>query len=182
MNDLEQPWRGLMLKAQAGNKAAYEALLKNLCPYLRHYLRPRLSQTEIVEDVVQEVLLAVHTARHTWQPDEPFLPWLHGIVRYKMADALRVVYRRNSHETVDTDLIVTLSASMPNKNTEGSSLDMDTMLATLTPRQRALLRLNKLEGHTAAETGKQLGMSSAAVKVAIHRIINQLKQQFGTGR
>lgn len=168
-----------MQAAQQGDQAAYAQFLKAICPYLRNTLRPRFANTEVVEDVVQEVLIAVHTARHTWHPSEPFMPWLHGIVRYKVSDALRASYRKNAHETVDSDLLVTLSIAAPNKDTEGTQIDMDTMLCALTPRQRDIVRLTKLEGHTAEETGKQLGMTSGAVKVALHRILQSLKQQFG---
>ncbi|PIZ31401.1 MAG: hypothetical protein COY40_02175 [Alphaproteobacteria bacterium CG_4_10_14_0_8_um_filter_53_9] len=178
MNQRDQ-WQTWMQAAQQGDQLAYAKLLKDVCPYLRNYLRPRLSQQDMVEDVVQEVLLAIHTARHTWNPEEPLMPWLHGIIRYKLADGLRSIYRKNQNEVVDTDMLVTLSVAVPNKDAEGTNMDMDTMLATLTPRQRDIVRMTKLEGHTAEETGQKLGMSSSAVKVALHRILQTLKDQFG---
>lgn len=177
--DEAEKWQAWMQAAQQGDQVAYARLLKDVCPYLRHYVRPRLSQQDMAEDVVQEVLLAIHTARHTWNPQEPLMPWLHGIVRYKLADGLRSIYRKNQNEVVDTDLLVTLSVAAPNKDAEGTNMDMETMLATLNPRQRDIVRMTKLEGRTAEETGQALGMSSGAVKVALHRILQSLKDQFG---
>lgn len=176
----EQLWATLMTQAQQGSHSAYAELLHQLCPYLRNFLRPRLSQPDLIEDVVQEILLALHTASHTWYPHEPFLPWLHGIVRYKLVDALRASYRKNAYETVDSDLLVTLSVAGPNREEETTPMDLERILATLTPRQRQVVRLTQLEGHTAQEAGQLLGMSTGAVKVALHRILQCLKQQFGT--
>lgn len=41
------------------------------------------------EDLTQETLMAIHTRCHTFDPAEPWTPWVHAIARYKLIDHLR---------------------------------------------------------------------------------------------
>ena len=60
-------------------------LLTQVSGRLRAYFMTRLAHAGLgaveSEDLVQEVLIAVHTRRHTYDPSQPFTPWLYGIAR-----------------------------------------------------------------------------------------------------
>jgi DNA-directed RNA polymerase specialized sigma24 family protein len=47
-----------------------------------------------ISDLVQETLITVHNKHHTYDPSQPFGPWLAAIARYKWADYLRELYRQ----------------------------------------------------------------------------------------
>ena len=66
---------GLMRSAQAGDQVAYASLLVLLTAMTRQFARARLGAVPWIDDVVQETLLAVHRARHTYDPGRPFAPW-----------------------------------------------------------------------------------------------------------
>lgn len=166
-----------MVSAQRGDASAYLVLLRDIRPYVRNILLRQAGHMERAEDITQDVLLAVHQARDTWHAELAFLPWLHGIMRYKVHDNLRELYRRQSLEVADETAYETFPA--PPTNTEGEGRDMERLFSTLTPRQRKLLTLTKVEGYTAAEAGRELGMSPTAVKVTVHRVLKQLKSVFG---
>lgn len=166
-----------MVLAQQGDQQAYHALLHQIRPYVRAIVLRHLNQPDRADDVAQEVLLAVHTARHTWHPKLPVMPWLHGIIRYKTHDTLRQLYRQHGHEIFNEAAYETFAAPQP--NTELDTTDMERMLASLTAKQRTLLTLTKVQGFTAAEAGRELGMSPTAVKVAVHRILKGLQAAFG---
>lgn len=91
MNADEDIWREWMIAAQAGDRKAYKRLLSCLVPLLRGVARGRWRQAEAadIEDVVQETLLALHVARHLYDPARPLLPFVFGILRLRGADALR---------------------------------------------------------------------------------------------
>src|SRR6266496_2545904 len=82
-----------MVAGLTGEAAAHRTLLDRLSGHLRAYFKGRLarigrSATE-AEDLVQEALLAIHIQRHTYDPAEPFTPWVYAIARYKLIDQLR---------------------------------------------------------------------------------------------
>src|SRR5574340_1794991 len=87
---IETRLRDRFVRGLAGDGAAYEAFLRELCGYLRGFLRRRLSgMPDDIEDLVQETLIAVHTRRHTYDSGQPLTAWVHAIARYKIVDLLR---------------------------------------------------------------------------------------------
>lgn len=52
------------------------------------------------------------------------------------------------------------------------------MLGSLGERQEKLVRALSLEGRTAAEVGRELGLSEGAVRVALHRALRELSRRF----
>ena len=72
----EIKWAELMCQAQQGDEKAYSLLLRDLSSALQKKLRRQFGYASFIDDCVQESLLAVHAARHTYQPHRPFKPWL----------------------------------------------------------------------------------------------------------
>ena len=68
-------WGTLMATGQDGHGGAYHRLLGELASWLNRYFARRLPPGD-VDDAVQETLLAVHRRRHTYDPRQPFGPWL----------------------------------------------------------------------------------------------------------
>jgi RNA polymerase sigma-70 factor, ECF subfamily len=89
----ERELRTLMTASLNGDAEAYRALLKRLAGHLRAYYRHRLARIQWgpaeAEDLLQETLIALHTHRHTYDPLQPFTPWIHAIARYKFLEYLR---------------------------------------------------------------------------------------------
>lgn len=153
-----------MSRAQQGDEQAYNRLLNELSDTIAGYLYSRFGNLEIVEDCVQECLIAIHCARHTYDPARPFRPWLFALVRNRAIDMLRsqksyrAMIRRNDHETIT-------SAPSEERLTQG------TIFAALNPQHREALTLTKIIGLSIAETAARLGISESAVKVRVHRAI-----------
>lgn len=94
----ERRWAAWMVRAQNGDGGAYRQLLTEVSSALRAFVRPRCAAAVPMEDVVQEVLLAIHKARHTYDPEQSFTAWLYAIARYKLTDVYRHCARREAHE------------------------------------------------------------------------------------
>ena len=172
-SEIETELRGLFLRGQGGDGAAYHAFLQRLSGHLRAFLARRLfGWPDEVEDLVQECLLAMHNQRHTYQSDQPLTAWVHAIARYKLIDLLRAKSVREAlHEPLDDELEVFAESA-----TEASDArrDLDGLLATLPERQRLPIVHVKLQGLSVAETAQLTGMSESAVKVGIHRGLKAL--------
>lgn len=169
----EAQLQALLLQGLAGDAVAYRAFLAALALHVRGFLRRRLQQRPAeVEDLLQEVLLAVHNARHTYQPQQPLTAWVQAIARYKLADYLRRYAHRDAlHDLLDDDSdLFASSDEVPAQ----ASRDLGKLLGRLPERQRLPIVHVKLEGLSVEETARLTGLSSSAVKVGIHRGLKAL--------
>jgi RNA polymerase sigma-70 factor (ECF subfamily) len=91
----------LMVAAQCGDREPYRRLLVHMRLQLVSYFERRLPPA-MVENAVRTTLMAVHDKRHTFDPLEPFGPWLAAIAHYKWVDQLRAM-RRLRVVTMDED-------------------------------------------------------------------------------
>lgn len=172
-------WAEGMAAAQAGDRAAYERLLAELLPVVRRIVAGRWRRPDGGEDVVQDILLALHAARHTYDPARPFLPWLVAIARHRLADAARRHGRHRGRE-VDIDRIPETFLAMPaNTFDEGDARMVRRAVAGLPAGQRRAVELVKLGEMSLAEASAATGMSVGALKVAVHRAVKSLRTVLG---
>lgn len=171
-----QDLAALMQAAQKGDAAAYGTLLTTISPILKRFLKSRLFNDAALDDILQEILLAIHTARHTYRPEQPFEHWMFGIARHKLIDYFRRHSRKQAREVSGDDL-VTFMADTANTPEEALSYkDIRQALHQLPDKQRQVVMLTKIEGYSMAETARKLGMSETAVKVTAHRAYKKLKE------
>ncbi len=172
MTGPDDDWAGLLRAGMAGDARSYRAFLLAVTPVVRGIVRARgrLLGEALCEDVVQDVLLAIHAKRHTWRQDAPLRPWLYAITRHKVVDAFRA--RGRAIDLPVEDFADVLPAEAGTDPTE--QRDIDKLIGMLDARAAGIVRMIGIEGHSAAETGQQLGMTEGAVRVALHRAMKAL--------
>jgi RNA polymerase sigma-70 factor (ECF subfamily) len=170
-------WAALMRAARAGDGTAYDRCLREIAQALRPLVRRGLQRAGgnpvELEDVVQEILIAVHLKRHTWDEARPIAPWIAGIARYKIIDALR----RRGYRTdlpID-DFAETLPAE--SKDETASGRDVERSLEALPEGQRKVVRAIAVEGTSIADTARRFSMTEGAVRVALHRGLGALAKR-----
>lgn len=180
MVDREERWGGWMRAAHAGDQAAYRRLLADLAAPLRLAAKRGLQRAgrsvDDAEDIVQDTLLALHQKRHTWDPEQPFGPWIRGIARHKLVDALR---RRRAKEVPLDDLIDSFVA--PETGPDFSVRDVVRLADRLTGGQKAVVLAVAVDGCSGPEAAARLAMSEGAVRVALHRGVTRLASLVRTG-
>ena len=170
-------WSILMAHAQMGEQDAYRRLLEEITPYLRSLAAKCHRDPGDVEDSVQDVLLTVHAIRHTYDPTRPFAPWLVAIANRRIADRLRRQGRSTARETPLTDEDVTFAAPEANYDESMSAARaLREAIERLPQGQRDAVRLLKLQEMSLKEAATASGMSIAALKVATHRAIKNLRK------
>jgi len=169
----------LMAAAQAGDKTAYETLLRDSVPLIRAIARRKGVAGDQVDDVVQEVLLTIHRARQTYDPSRSFTAWLRVIAERRAIDLLRQSGRRGSRE---------LHAPIAFENYPDESADpagglqqaddagrVSQALASLPPRQREAVQHLVLNEQSLAEAAVSTRRSKVSLKVNLHRALKALR-------
>lgn len=172
----------LMKKAQEGDENAYRQVLEDILPALRSYVAKRVSNQDIVEDIVQNILVGIHQNRHTYRPDSAFMPWVFGIAFYKVTDALRSHYRYDArmkdHGDNQDHFLETISATESNSKQVEVQEDLEKALGTLDDKQAHIVKRAKIDGASIHEISEEMDMSESAVKVTIHRAIKKMRTLF----
>lgn len=176
----------LMARAQAGDRAAYGALLRGLIPWLRRIAARKLSRFEDVEDTVQEILASIHAVRHTYDPARPLQPWVMTLTQRRIADRLRRNYRLRTRETAIPDgFEETFPATATNDEPDaGLNLEPAALARAvegLSPRQREAVELLRYRELSLKEAADVSGRSETSLKLAMHRALKSLRRAFGAG-
>jgi RNA polymerase sigma-70 factor (ECF subfamily) len=160
----ERRWSEYMAAAHRGDMRLYERLLRELASVIAAYVRSRFGTLFYTEDCVQECLIAIHNARHTYDPQRPFRPWLFAIVRNKTVDLLRRSHTSNRVRDGAGDP----HAVAPDPPAE---IEAGEILAGLKPEFRSALTLTKIIGYSINEAAERSGISETAMKSRVSRAI-----------
>jgi RNA polymerase sigma-70 factor (ECF subfamily) len=175
----EKKLKALMRDAQMGNEGAYSRLFEELQPIIRRTARRQWASasTSDHDDLLQEVLLKVHAARASYDPDRPFLPWLKTIVMNQTIDFMRKQRRQRALSSLEDDIaanIVDDTASSAFNRYE-TATTVHKVVSALPPRQRSAIELLKLRELSLREATVLTGMSASALKDSIHRALISLR-------
>jgi RNA polymerase sigma-70 factor (ECF subfamily) len=170
MAQSEEQLKAWMVMGLDGDGAAHARLLRALAPLLHSfYLRRLRGADEDVEDLVQETLIAIHTRRTTYDRDRPFTAWFYAVARYRMIDHLR-----RKRITVPIEDVEAIMVTEGFEDAVGARLDVDGLLATLSPKQARAIRDTHLSGKSVAEAANSAGIGESDVKVSVHRGLKAL--------
>jgi RNA polymerase sigma factor (sigma-70 family) len=173
-----------MAAAQAGDRGAYDQLLREIVPFIRAVIQRQHGSAARRDEVVQDVLLTLHRVRHTYDPTRPFTYWLASIARRRSIDALRRLGRTESAEIYDPTAYETFADPQANRNLEvrHATEGLAEAIAGLPERQREAVTLLKLRELSLIEASRVSGSSVAALKVNVHRAIKALRKQLTGAR
>lgn len=190
-SSLEERLKSQFLAGGAGDAKAYASFLDLAAKIIRSNLRKTIPSSrshsrDLLEDLVQDVLLALHQKRHTFRPDYPILPWLFAIARHRWIDIARMISVRPQLLNWEESDFSAIADPNAEDRAERAGLEFEAkekvseMLEILSPKQRELIRMAKLEELPLAEVAVRLGMSLSAVKVGVHRAMHKLAGTVGS--
>ena len=173
----------LMAAAQAGDRAAYDALLRDCIPLIKAIARRSGLPADRADDLVQEVLLTIHRARQTYDPARSFTAWLHAIASHRAIDLLRQTGRRGAREVhapiafeSHADESADPASGLHQSDTAGR---VAAALATLPAAQREAVHALVLQEQSLAEASVTTKRSKVALKVNLHRALKALRGSMG---
>ncbi len=180
--DVDRRWSAMMAAAQAGDRIAYETLLRDCVPHVKKVVRRTGIHPDAVDDVVQEVLLTVHRAHHTYDPSRSFTAWLSAIAQRRAIDGLRHRGRLTRREVSDDAHYESYpnpeTASDSSRDGEDRGRVLQDAMASLPPGQREAVESLALRQLSLAEAADATGKTKGALKVNLHRALKALRARF----
>jgi RNA polymerase sigma factor (sigma-70 family) len=168
-----------MVAAQAGDRAAYETLLRDCIPFIKRVARGQGIRPDLIDDVVQETLLTVHRARQTYDPNRSFTAWLRTIAQRRAIDGLRRVGRTRTRE-IHAPLAYE-NHSDPSGDPEETAFQIDhtevvnSALGKLSGRQREAVEHLAFQSQSLAQAATITGRSTGSLRVDWHRALKSLR-------
>lgn len=158
----------LIAGSRDGDQAAFAALVR------RHQSRVFLlagrffRRREDVEDVAQETFFTAWRRLATYEARAPFEHWLTRV-------CLRLCYARLAADRRREDPLPPSDPVAPHHN-PGAAIDVERLLARLTPSDRFVLLLLDGEGWSVKEIAERIGWTVTNVKVRAFRARRRLRQ------
>jgi len=157
--------------------AAFAELYRRYVDRVYRYLYSHVGDAGEAEDLTAQVFTAAWESRQRYHEQGAFAAWLFSIARRKIADHFRHRRPQVSLEGEDPPLRVDWDPLSQLVHTE-SLQRLARLVHCLQPRQVELLRLRFAADLSYAEIGAALGKSEAAVKMAMHRLLEELQGEW----
>ena len=135
-----------------------------------------VGSVEDAEEVVQDVFLRVFRSIKRFRPDQPFEHWLLTITTNSSRNLLRTRFRE-ARKRMEYGDFLRVSARVSSSGGTPARLVLERAMETLDPTTRVAISLRFLEGQTYKEISAQLGLGESAIKMRVHRGLQQLREQ-----
>jgi RNA polymerase sigma-70 factor (ECF subfamily) len=172
-----EPSDAELLQAVAGDDtAALEELYARHAPWLSIRLNRRCNDDSVVADVLQDTFVAVWRGAGSFRGEAEVAAWIWGVAVHKLVSRLR--RRRARPEMPFEEMRSGLESSVEEQVLEGVEYgDLGSALARHSPEMRAVVQATVLDGLTAREAARLLGIPTNTVKTRLFRAKAQLRRE-----
>jgi len=142
---------------------------------LHGFIRKRVADEMVAEDLLQEVFLKIHQHGDTLQDVKKLESWIYQITRNAIIDFYRTARPTSS---LDTPEALDLPEELPDDDIVSELLPcVQAMVNNLPEQDRQALVLTEYQGLTQKEFGERTGLSFSGAKSRVQRAREKLKQQ-----
>jgi len=165
--------------AQAGDRAAFEALCDRYLPIVYNRLRAKLP-FEAVEDVAQQVFVGAVRGLGRYREQSTFRTWILSIAHNKVVD----YYRRNKRQPETTPFDPDVEGPTDSSEARGAWEDrvlVRIALDRLSDHYQEILLLRFAEGMRFKGIARTLGISLEAAKSRYRRAVAAIAKEMEIG-
>jgi RNA polymerase sigma-70 factor (ECF subfamily) len=178
----------LMRQFVLGDEHAFSSLADRYAQPIFRFVFSMVRNMDDAEELTQEVFLKVVKAKHTFDPEEAFRPWLFRVARNQCLDALRRK-GRSSGEALDVNGVESSCIIAPRQQAiaqqpisprdeairKQEQEQVEQALRSLDEKSREVLHLRFYQGLSYKEIAATLGMPENSVSSALIRAVKKLK-------
>lgn len=173
----------LMAAYVASDPAAFGQLFERYAPRVYAFFVRSFGRKDVADDLVQTTFLKLHSARTSYEQDRPFRPWLFTIAARVRLDELRRRYR--VPVTASDDEVELAAASDPSPSEQAEAREqlgrIEAAFAKLSPSQRSVIQLHRVEGLSFAQIGAIMNVQEGAARLRAFRAYERLRELLGEG-
>jgi RNA polymerase sigma-70 factor (ECF subfamily) len=167
----------LIKRARAGEDSAFGQIVQAYRRRILGTIARLIGRPEDVEDVGQEVFLRLYFSLEQLRSPEVFEPWLYRLTVNAAYDYLRRQRRRQESRMADlaeqqVQMADARAGAQRDQSEQGRRRVrelVDSLLASVSEQDRALLTLKEIEGLSLKELEKIYGVNENALKVRLFR-------------
>jgi RNA polymerase sigma-70 factor (ECF subfamily) len=170
---LDDPDGALVTRAQAGDREAFEQLVRRHADHLHGIIRRFGLPSDAAQDVVQEAFLRAWRGIGSFKGEARFFTWLYRIGLNEAKRRLEREPTRALLHSLDEEGAIEPPDARHDPHARVAHAELRLALAiavqALPLKYRAPLILRDIEGLSTADTAAILGLSEAALKSRLHR-------------
>ena len=142
---------------------------------LHGFIRRRVSDEMVSEDLLQEIFLKIHQHGDELQDVKKLESWIYQITRNAIIDFYRSARPTSS---LDTPEVLGMPEELPDDDIVSELLPcIRAMVSSLPEQDRQAIVLTEYQGLTQKEFGDRVGLSFSGAKSRVQRARDKLKQQ-----
>lgn len=168
------PDEDVMLQVRDGEVQLLGVLFDRYQAPLFNFYSKMTQDRTVSEDLVQEVFLRILRYRQTYRPGTTFRTWMYQIARNTRIDQVRKV--RPESPLTSEPLAPTRASDAAERQQEAQLLQR--ALMQLPEDKREVLVLSRFQELKYEEIARLLGCETGAVKVRVHRALQQLREVY----
>jgi RNA polymerase sigma-70 factor, ECF subfamily len=168
------PDEELMLQVREGAEETLAVLFDRYHVPLFNFYAKLTGDRGSSEDLVQEVFLRILKYRRSYRPGTPFRPWMYQIARNARLDHVR---KHPADSEYSEAMAPVISFPDSAQQTQESAL-LHRALMELPEEKREVLILSRFQELKYEEIARLLGCEVGAVKVRVHRALQDLRVLF----
>jgi RNA polymerase sigma-70 factor, ECF subfamily len=170
----QQEERELLVRVQAGDRGAFELLVRRNLPRARLLARRLMQDPDDADDLVQDAFLRALERIGTFDVSRSFQPWFTRLLVNLSRDLHR---KHNVRRTEAHDPDRVPGGSRPDRQTERSELrsSLEQALEALPERQRLILTLFEIDGRSSDEIAGMLNVKPVTVRWHLHQAKQTLR-------
>lgn len=160
---------------------AFATLYQRHVKQVYRYLLVRVGNADDAQDLTSQTFLEAMQHLPKFRGERPFIAWLLGIARHKVADHFR---RRKPESDLETVVAVS-EGSDPLEEVIGRQLEVETVsrkLKVLAPDRAEAVALRLFGGLDVAEIATLMEKNESAVRMLVFRGIRDLQAQLEASR
>lgn len=172
-------WRLSSTSCQHPARVNWSRMTETITPLLESrerflaFLRSKLNDPDLAEDLLQESLLKAVRAAPNLRAEEQLVPWFFAILRNAVTDA----YRRQGRAPDLADLSLAADVPQTEEEQHNACTCFEALLPALKPEYAELIHTLDLGEETAEQARQRLGVSATNLKVRHHRARQALRRK-----
>ncbi|MBP1614847.1 MAG: polymerase [Bacteroidetes bacterium] len=155
----------LVNQLNQGSQTAFSHLFSLYRKQVFYYCLHFVKDTELAEDITQDIFMNIWEKRKSIKSEYPFLAFLYTVTRHRICDILRSA---NTQSLIYQSLLkkaVDYTEEVEQKIEEKEMQEaLRNAMGKLTPRQKEVFKLSRIEGLSNKEIAKKLGISVFTVQ------------------